>query len=151
MNVIRVKKEAALWEKLTDYAENCSWIAGKHLAKMLRENRFSEWEAVFAAMEGDEIAGYCTFLKEDYYPENRYWPWISSLFVGEAFRGKRVSHLMIAEAERYAAGCGFEKVYIPSDMTGFYEKCGYRKMDELVNYGGDVDSVYMKELRPGRK
>ncbi len=40
----------------------------------------------------------------------------------------------------------FKKVYIPSDMTGFYEKCGFMKIDELVNYGGDVDSVYMREI-----
>lgn len=147
MKVVRVLREDALRERLTDFAERCSWIAGKHLAGMLREWRFSGWEAVFAAMEGDEIVGYCTFLKEDYYPENRYWPWISSVFVDERYRGRRISHRMIEAAERYAKECGFERVYIPSDMTGFYEKCGFRKIDELVNYGGDTDSVFMREIR----
>lgn len=146
MKVIRIQRDDALWGELCEFAENCSWVAGKHLAGMLRENRFSDWEAVFAAVEDGKIAGYCTFLKEDYYPENRYWPWISSIFVSEEFRGRRVSHRMIEEAIRYAGECGFKKVYIPSDMTGFYEKCGFMKIDELVNYGGDVDSVYMREI-----
>ncbi len=146
MKTVRVRQEDALWERLIGFAENCSWIAGKHLAGMMREKRFEEWEAVFAAVEDGEIVGYCTFLKEDYYPENRYWPWISSVFVDEKFRGRRISALMIEETIRYARECGFERVYIPSDMTGFYEKYGFRKIDELTNYGGDVDSVYMKEI-----
>ena len=100
MRVVRVGREDALRERLTDFAEGCSWIAGKHLAGMLREWRFSEWEAVFAAMEGDGIVGYCTFLKEDYYPENRYWPCISSVFVDERYRGRRISHRMIEAAEQ---------------------------------------------------
>jgi len=69
-------------------------IAGKHVARMMRENRFTDWEAIFYAMEGGRFAGYCTFLKEDYYPENRYSPWISSMFVDEAFRGRRISGQM---------------------------------------------------------
>ena len=146
MKAVRVRREDALWERLIQFAENCSWVAGRHLAGMMRENRFSGWEAVFAAVEGEEIAGYCTFLKEDYYPENRYWPWISSVFVNERYRGRRISHLLIGEAIRYAEKCGFEKVYIPSDMTGFYEKCGFRKIDELVNYAGDADSIFMREI-----
>ena len=146
MKVIHVRPEDGRWGEVCEFADNCSWIAGKHLAGMMRENRFSQWEAVFAAVEDGKIAGFCTFLKEDYYPENRYWPWISSIFVDEKFRGRRISHLMIGEVIRYAKEQGFERVYIPSDMTGFYEKCGFRKIDELVNYGGDTDSVYMKEI-----
>lgn len=113
---------------------------------MLRENRFSDWEAAFAAVEDGRIVGYCTFLKTDYYPENRYWPWISSIFVDEAARGRHISHRMIGAAENYARSQGFAKVYIPSDMTGFYEKCGYAPIDALVNYGGDTDTIFMKEI-----
>ena len=146
MNVVRAEYGSALWRELTDFAENCSWIAGKHLAMMLRENRFSDWESVFAAVKDGQIIGFCTLLKEDYYPENRYWPWISSVFVTEDARGSRVSHRMIEAAEQRARECGFSKAYIPSDMTGFYEKCGYRPVDRLVNYGGDTDVIYAREL-----
>ena len=146
MQVIRLFPDCSEWNKTIDFAENCSWIAGKHFAMILRENRLTDWEAAFAAVEGDEIIGYCTFLKEDYYPENRYSPWISSLFVDEDFRGNRVSQKLIQKAEEYAKNCGFERVYIPSDMINFYEKYGYRKIDSLINYGGDMDDIFTKEL-----
>jgi len=146
INVVKVEPDHALWNQLTDYAENCSWIAGKHLAMLLREKRFTEWEGVFAAVADGEITGYCTFLKTDYYPENRYSPWISSIFVDERHRGQRISQQMIEAVIEYARTVGFSRVYIPSDLVGMYEKYGFSKVDELVNYGGDVDSIYAREI-----
>lgn len=146
MEIIRVKYGTDLYKKLIDYAENCSWIAGKHLAQILRENNFLEWEAVFAAVSEDEIIGFCTFLETDYYPENRYSPWISSIFVDEKFRGNRISFAMIEKAAEHAKLWNFNKVYIPSDMTGFYEKCGFEKIDKLENYGGDIDNIFVRKI-----
>ncbi len=146
MKIIRIFSETELWKRTIKYADNCSWIAGKHVAKLLRKNAFTDWEAFFVALDGGKIIGFCSFMKEDYYPENRYSPWISSVFVDEKARGNRVSHKLIEAAEDYAKECGFQKVYIPSDMVGFYEKCGYTPIDELVNYGGDTDTIFMKEL-----
>lgn len=146
IRVQRVTADSPLWDRLADYAEHCSWVAGPHLAEMLRENRFTGWEAVFAATLGEEIIGYCTFLRTDYYPENRYWPWVSSLFVGEAHRGQGVCGLLIDAAIAYARDCGFTRVYIPSDMTGFYERYGFQQIDELVNYGGDVDHIFARDI-----
>lgn len=146
MKIERLEYNSPLWEKAIDFAENCSWVAGKHIAGRLRDNRFSDWEAFFIATEEDIIIGYCSFLKEDYYPENKYSPWISSVFVDESMRGHRVSHNMIEVAILYAKEHGFSKVYIPSDMKGFYEKCGFRPINKLKSYGGDMDTIYMREI-----
>ncbi len=146
-NIIPITHGTELWKRTIKYAENCSWIAGKHVAKLLRKNAFTDWEAFFVALDGDNIIGYCSFLKEDYYPENRYSPWISCVFVDESARGNRVSHRLVEYAEKYAKECGFTRVYIASDMIGFYEKCGYTPIDKLRNYGGDTDTIFMKEIR----
>jgi len=147
VTVQRVAPESPLWTQLADYAEGCGWIAGPHLAEMLRQNRFTDWEAVFAATLGGQIIGYCTFLKTDYYPENRYTPWISSIFVDESRRSQGVCGQLIEDACAYAKACGFRTVYIPSDMLGFYERYGFRKIDELTNYGGDVDNIFARDIR----
>ena len=42
VEVVRVEKGTGLWTELAGFAENCSWIAGGHLAKMLRENQFQD-------------------------------------------------------------------------------------------------------------
>lgn len=146
MEVLKIENHSVRWNELIDFAENCSWIAGRHLASMMKENTFEEWESVFAAVSEGKIVGFCTFLKTDYYPENRYSPWISSIFVDEAYHGNRISEKMIDRVILYAGEQGFQKVYIPSDMIGFYEKYGFRKIDELLNYGGDMDHIFEKEI-----
>lgn len=146
MEVIRLKYKDKYWEKAIAYAKLSSWPAGKHLSTMMSENNFTDWEAVFFAIENNNLCGYCTFLKEDYYPENKYSPWISCIFVDEITRGKRVSHKLIESAVCYAKTLGFSKVYIPSDMLGFYEKCGFQPINTLKNYAGDIDTVFMREI-----
>lgn len=146
IRVQRVTADSPLWAQLADYAEHCSWVAGPHIAGMLQENRFTDWEAPFAALLDGEIIGYCTFLRTDYYPENRYWPWISSIFVDEKHRGQGVCGQLIASAIAYARECGFTRVYIPSDMLGFYERYGFHQIDELTNYGGDVDHIFARDI-----
>lgn len=146
VQIVRIEKTDKRWDELIAYAKACSWVAGRHLAGMMETDAFTEWESVFAAVSGERIVGFCTFLKTDYYPENRYSPWISCIFVDEACRGRRISGEMIETVIVYAKEKGFSKVYIPSDMLGFYEKFGFEKIDELENYGGDMDHIFAREI-----
>lgn len=113
---------------------------------LLEEKRLTDWETAFVLMDEEDIWGFCTLMKTDYYPENRYSPWISTVFVDEQKRGERLSGMLVEAAAAYAKEIGFETAYIPSDMLGFYEKYGFEKMDELKNYGGDVDHIFARKL-----
>lgn len=146
MYISRIEKSNKRWDELINYSKNCSWIVGKHLASLMEKNAFIEWESVFAAVLEDKIVGFCTFMKTDYYPENRYSPWISSIFVDEAYRGCRISEKMIETVIAYAKEQGFSKVYIPSDISGLYEKYGFEIIDRLQNYSGDIDNIFAKEI-----
>ena len=164
MQILRLTPEHPLWSALAEYADLCSWEAGPHLARLLRDKQLTGWETVFAAVAATpagqdasaedagtparRIVGFCTFLKTDYYPENRYSPWISSIFVDEAVRGLRICGQLIATACDYASAQGFTRVYIPSDMTGFYERYGFRPIDTLINYSGDTDNIFAFDLPP---
>lgn len=119
-----------LWEKLAEYADNCSWRAGKNLAKQMRINDFHDWERVFVALVGDCIAGYCTFAKTDCIPNVPYTPYIGYMFVGEPYRGNRLSEKLIDYALGYAKELGFQRVYLVSDHVNLYEKYGFKKIDE---------------------
>ena len=49
-----------LWYKIRNYAESCSWRAGKALANAMDNNVFQEWERVIVAIDNESICGYCT-------------------------------------------------------------------------------------------
>lgn len=145
--IVQVEKDTALSEELLHFVETCSWTeAREHIARIIRTWAFTDWETMFVALKGGRIAGMASIMKEDYYPLPEICPWISSIFVAEEFRGQRLSGRLIAHANEYASGLGFTRSYIPTGHVGLYERYGYHFLRDIVNYGGGVDHLFVKEL-----
>lgn len=143
----KVERNTPLAEEFLHFVEQCSWTeVREHIAGLIRNWEFTDWETMFAAVEDGKIVGMTSLLKEDYYPMPEICPWVSCVFVEKDSRGKRISEKLIAAANEYAKGQGFEKTYIPTEFTGFYEKYGYTHVKDIVNYGGGTDRLYVKEL-----
>ena len=146
VTILQVDKGTPLANDLLIFAENFSWLEVKeHTVKLLRNWEFEEWETPFAAIADGQIVGMATLMKTDYYPLPEIFPWISTLFVSEAYRGKRISGKLIDFANQYAKAIGFTCTYIPTEYTGLYEKYGYRYVKDIVNYGNGTDRLYRKE------
>ncbi len=134
------------WESLIAYAEACSWSAGKALARAMRNNEFSEWERVLAALDGERICGYCTISKTDCIPDVSYTPYIGFLFADEACRGHGLSQQMIQYAMEYLKTLGFPAVYLVSDHENLYEKYGFRVIDRKKAFWGPEEKIYIHDL-----
>ncbi|WP_221469436.1 GNAT family N-acetyltransferase [Cohnella nanjingensis] len=132
-----------MWQDVAEYAESCSWKAGAALAKQMRKRFFSDWERVFAALDGNHITGYCTLAKTDCIPDISYTPYIGFMFVGEQYRGNRISEKLILSALAYAKELGFDKVYLVSDHVNLYEKYGFVKIDEKEAPWGVMETIFM--------
>jgi ribosomal protein S18 acetylase RimI-like enzyme len=135
-----------LWQKTIEYGKNCSWKAGPIFAKQMEQNIFTEWERVFVAIEDANIAGYCTFVKNDCIPDVEYTPYISCIFVGEKYRGKRLSEKMILTLMEYAKKLKFDEIYIVSNHINLYEKYGFIKIDEKIDYWNNIEKIYKRIL-----
>lgn len=147
IEIRKVEKDTELAQKLLSFVENFSWEDVKeHVSGLIREWKFTDWETMFAAVADGKVVGMVSLLKTDYYPLPDFQPWISCLFVDEAYRGHRLSARLIETAERYAKELGFECAFIPSDFTGLYEKYGYTHTNDIRNYGGGMDHLYVKIL-----
>ncbi|WMJ23594.1 GNAT family N-acetyltransferase [Paludicola sp. MB14-C6] len=144
MKVVRLIEDSELWEQVIVYAQNCLWKAGPFLASGMREHKFTDWEKVFVASEGNQIAGYCTLSKTDCIPDVPYTPYIGYVFVDENFRGARWSEQMILSAVEYAKELGFQQVYLVSGEIGLYEKYGFTKIDEKLDFWGNKEQIFSK-------
>lgn len=148
MEIIKVEKNTELSEKLIRFVEQFSWEEVKeHSLQVIKNWEFEEWEAPFAATVDGNVIGMVTIMKSDYYPLPEIYPWISTLFVTEEFRGSRISGKLIDFANEYAKSIGFDRTYIPTEFVGLYEKYGYRYIKDIVNYGNGIDRLYVKRLR----
>ncbi len=147
MEIHAITREHPLWEKTIVFAESCSWRAGPHLAKQMKDDRFATWERVIVACEGDEIIGYCTLCEKDELPDSHaFTPFIGFVFVDECHRGKRISGQMIRHACRYAVSLGYKAVYLLSGEVGLYEKYGFQKLGEYETIYGSVDQLFRLAL-----
>jgi len=147
MEIKAIFQTDELWQKLIDYGKNCSWKAGPYFAKQMEENKFTEWERVFTAIDDNNIAGYCTFVKNDCIPDVNYTPYISCIFVGEQYRGKRLSEKMILTVMEYAKKNNFNEVYIVSNHINLYEKYGFIKIDERKDYWNNDEKIYKRVIK----
>jgi Acetyltransferases len=146
MEIKQIFPNDELWQKLIVYGKNCSWKAGLYFAKQMEDNIFTEWERVFVAIDDNNIAGYCTFVKNDCIPDVKYTPYISCIFVGEQYRGQRLSEKMILSVIEYAKKIKFNEVYIVSNHINLYEKYGFTKIDEKKDYWNNDEKIYRKTI-----
>ena len=134
------------WNNLIQYAEACSWSAGKALAQAMTNNAFTDWERVLVALNEEKICGYCTISKTDCIPDASYTPYIGFLFVDETCRGHRLSQQMIQYAMDYLKSLGFPSVYLVSDHENLYEKYGFTVIDRKNAFWGPLEKIYIHNL-----
>jgi GNAT superfamily N-acetyltransferase len=113
ITIHKVDKDTELSRDLIEFVENFSWEEVKeHTLQSLRNWDFSDWETPFVAMSGNRIVGMISLLKTDYYPLPEIFPWVTTLFVTEVYRGRRISQQLIDHANAYAKELGFARTYI---------------------------------------
>ncbi len=147
LSVVKVEKDTPFAQEFLHFVENCSWTEVRdHIAGLIREWMFTDWETMFAAALNGKIVGMTSLLKTDYYPLPEIYPWVSCVFVEKPYRGQRISEKLIDAANRYAKEQGFTRTYIPTEHKGLYERYGYTYVKDIVNYGGGTDRLYVKNL-----
>lgn len=146
MNFLLITSSDDMWKEVCQFAQNCSWRAGKSLSQNMSDNTFSDWERVIVALYKNEIAGYCTVAKSDCIPNVSYTPFIGYMFVDEKYRGQRLSQHLISFAISYLQTLGFHQVYLVSDHENLYEKYGFKVIDRKMAPWGEIEKIYMREI-----
>lgn len=146
MDLKMITSSDKTWNKVSDYAKNCSWNAGKTLASAMNNNLFTEWERIIIALDNQKICGYCTVAKTDCIPNINYTPYIGYLFVDEEYRGNRLSQKLIQYAMDYLKSIDFDRVYLVTDHENLYEKYGFEIIDHKTAPWGTIEKIYMQKL-----
>lgn len=146
MKFLSITSSDDMWMEVSQFAQNCSWRAGKSLSQNMSDNAFSDWERVIVALQENNIAGYCTVAKSDCIPNVPYTPYIGYMFVDEEYRGQRLSQKLISFAISYLQTLGFHQVYLVSDHENLYEKYGFKVIDIKTAPWGAVEKIYMREI-----
>ena len=113
----------------------------------MRCNDFLDWERVMAAADNGKIIGFAVFSEKDGLPkEYEQAPYISLVFVDEAYRGNRISQKLIQHAIGYARELGYKTVYLKSEHRGLYEKYGFEKIAEFIPVEPPADQLFKMDI-----
>lgn len=148
MNIYIINSKEALWNPTITCMENCPWHGTKFLLDQIHRGAFGDWERLVVARHEGEIAGFCAVCKHDWIPDVPYTPFITTLFVAEAYRGKRLSQRLIETAVQYACTLGFDSIYLFSDHIGLYEKYGFSAIDKYSTPWGEPETLFRRTLSP---
>lgn len=139
--------EQELWLKTADYANHCSWQpTGSYLFNKMKNNDFLEWERVFTVLANNKIVGFCALTKDSAVFNTKYTPYLGFLFVDESSRGNNISRFICRSVIDYAKSIKLNRIFLYTDLVGFYEKLGFKKAGEEAAPWGVVQSIFTYDI-----
>jgi GNAT superfamily N-acetyltransferase len=87
-----------------------------------------------------ELAGSVSLLANDHSRIREWSPWLASLLVLPAYRGRGIGAALVREAVAIAKRFGIGRLYLyTDDAAGFYERLGWSLVGRHALDGMDVD------------
>ncbi|GLB61429.1 GNAT family N-acetyltransferase [Cytobacillus sp. NCCP-133] len=96
----------------------------------------------YAAVENERIIGTYALIRNDLNSRQDLYPWLACVYVDEEYRGRRLGSQLLDHAIGEAAGLGFEKLYLTTDLEGYYEKYGWTHSGEVYGAFGSSMKLY---------
>lgn len=103
-------------------------------------NALPQW--YLAIDEEDEIIGGCGLIQNDFVDRTDLFPYLCALFVEKKARGNALGSKLLEYARMDAAKFGFDKVYLCTDHTSYYEKYGWRYIATGHHPWGETSRIY---------
>jgi GNAT superfamily N-acetyltransferase len=113
-----------------------------------RKEYFSRDSGVWLGWVGSDLAG-CIALREMRKPDAAE---IKRMYVREAYRGLGIAQKLLAEAECFASGIGYRRIFLDSTdemqaAVRLYERNGYQRC-ERYNTNSQATIFMSKKLKP---
>lgn len=99
----------------------------------------------FVLNEKDEIIAGCGLIENDFVNRTDIKPFLCALFVEPKYRLQKLASLLLQNARIKGAELGFEKLYLCTNHTSFYEKCGWTHIGFGTHLSGDISRIYEAE------
>jgi N-acetylglutamate synthase-like GNAT family acetyltransferase len=146
MRIISIRQEPSYKDIATKYIHS-KW--GNETNYQLYED--SIWGCIntkesvphwYLMEDNEQIIGCIGLIDHDFIDRIDLTPWICSLYVEGKYRGKALGSLMIEQVKKDALKEGFKKVYLCTDLDGFYERYDFNHIGEGVLPSGKPEKIY---------
>lgn len=101
----------------------------------------------YLLIKDESIIGCCGLITNDFISRHDLYPWLSSLYVEEQYRGNAYARLLMAHIIKEAKSLNFERVYLTTNHINYYEKYGWKRIEDGIDlFNSKPARIYMKEV-----
>ncbi|WP_372508776.1 GNAT family N-acetyltransferase [Pseudalkalibacillus decolorationis] len=98
----------------------------------------------YIAVKDERIIGTYAMLRNDLNSRQDLYPWLACLYVDPAYRGQEIGSKLLQHSLFETSKKGFKKLYLTTDLDGYYEKYGWDHLTEAYGVSGESIKVYAK-------
>lgn len=101
----------------------------------------------FVLLKDEKIIGCSALIINDFISRHDLYPWLACLFIDERERGNEYGNMLMKYAEEQAKKAGFSKLYLTTDLNGYYEKYGWNRIEDGIDlFTMKPTRIYAKKL-----
>ena len=100
----------------------------------------------FLLLKDEEVIGCYALITNDFVSRHDLFPWFACLYIEERERKNEYGKLLMEHAEREAKASGYSSLFLTTDHEGYYEKYGWRRIEDGYEIDGTKTRIYTKIL-----
>lgn len=108
-----------------------------------RETGVPQW---YVVVRGNRIIAGCGVIENDFHERRDLTPNVCAVYVDEAYRKQGIAGFMLQFVCEDMARMGVSTLYLLTDHTGFYERCGWRFFCMARGNDGTMSRMYVRHL-----
>ncbi len=101
----------------------------------------------FLLCDGSKIIGCGALLISDFTSRHDLWPWYACHYIEADYRGKALGKMLLNHGISLAMAAGYDSVYLSTDHDGYYEKYGWKRIDDAFEPTGVQTRIYHYQIR----
>ncbi|MDX8342290.1 GNAT family N-acetyltransferase [Rossellomorea sp. YZS02] len=101
----------------------------------------------YTALQRDKIIGTYALLRNDLNSRQDLYPWLACLYVDPDHRGDGLGSELLDHALKEVGKKGYDRLYLTTDLEGYYEKYGWTHSTDAVGLSGESIKVYVNESK----
>lgn len=91
----------------------------------------------YLCLDGDKIVGGMGVIENDFHDRKDLAPNVCAVYTEEAYRGKGIAGRLLHTVVAQMRAKGITPLYLVTDHTGFYERCGWEFLCMVQGDGED--------------
>ena len=104
----------------------------------------------YLLLKDDKIVGSYGLIENDFMVRKDLFPWLCALYIEECERGMALGSKLLAHGRHEAEKLGFDKLYLCTEHTNYYERYGWRFFGFEESEWGGKTRVYETEIETER-